>query len=313
MAQRVISPVAFHNTVQKLRQFFLNKGFIECHPQSAVSILAACEDPKNISQYNFNDTVWPLPQTGQMWLEHCLLQNPEVEGLFCVSTSYRNEPNPIPGRHERIFPLFEFEMKGDIKDLATMEKELCMHMGFGKFYDNKIENIPEGEYREIAKKYKVKEIEAEQENQMVKDFGPVFLLKDFPLYTSPFWNMKMRPGTDIAEKIDVILGGQETIGSAERSCNKEEMRELFLNISEGEYKTILFNKFGEKRVMKELDQFLSYDFFPRVGGGIGVTRMISALQSCNLLENSQDISLFKDVCEKVTQQKQEQQQIKFEL
>lgn len=55
------------------------------------------------------------------------------------------------------------------------------------------------------------------------------------------------------------------------------MRELFLNISEGEYKTILFNKFGEKRVMKELDQFLSYDFFPRVGGGIGVTRMISAL------------------------------------
>jgi hypothetical protein len=29
--------------------------------------------------------------------------------------------------------------------------------------------------------------------------------------------------------------------------------------------------------MKELDQFLAYDFFPRVGGGIGVTRMISAL------------------------------------
>jgi len=27
----------------------MNKGFIECHPQSAVSILAACEDPKNIA------------------------------------------------------------------------------------------------------------------------------------------------------------------------------------------------------------------------------------------------------------------------
>lgn len=49
---------------------------------------------------------------------------------------------------------------------------------------------------------------------------------------------------------------------------------MFMNISDGQYRRILFEKFGEKRVMKELDQFLSYDFFPRVGGGIGVTRMI---------------------------------------
>jgi len=34
-----------------------------------------------------------------------------------MSTSYRLEPNPLPGRHERIFPLFEFEMKGNKKDL----------------------------------------------------------------------------------------------------------------------------------------------------------------------------------------------------
>jgi hypothetical protein len=26
-----------------------------------------------------------------------------------------------------------------------------------------------------------------------------------------------------------------------------------------------------------MDQFLSYDFFPRFGGGIGMTRMIDAL------------------------------------
>ena len=39
----------------------MNKGFLECHPQSAVSILAACEDPKNIAKFKFNDTIWPLP------------------------------------------------------------------------------------------------------------------------------------------------------------------------------------------------------------------------------------------------------------
>jgi len=258
-----------------MRQFFIKKGFVECHPQSAVSILAACEDPKNISKYNFNGTDWPLPQTGQMWLEHALLQNPGLDGLFCVSTSYRNEPNPIPGRHERIFPLFEFEMKGGMDELLEMERDLLMHMGFGKHYDNKKENFPEGDYLEVAKKYNVREIESKEEAIIAKDFGPVFMLKNFPVYTSPFWNMKMNG--DISSKVDVILNEHETIGSAERSCDKEVMRDMFMNISEGQYKDILFAKFGKERVLRELDQFLSYDFFKRSGGGIGVTRMMSAL------------------------------------
>ena len=71
-----------------------------------------------------------------MWLEHALLQNPKLPGLFCVSTSYRNEPNPIPGRHEKIFPMFEFEMKGDFNDLLNLEKDLLMELGFGKHYKN---------------------------------------------------------------------------------------------------------------------------------------------------------------------------------
>jgi hypothetical protein len=40
---------------------------------------------------------------------------------------------------------------------------------------------------------------------MRKDYGPVFMLKNFPFYTSPFWNMKME--NDIAAKVDVILEG----------------------------------------------------------------------------------------------------------
>ena len=33
----------------------------------------------------------------------------------------------------------------------------------------------------------------------------------------------------------------------------------------------------EERVEAELEEFLKFDFFPRVGGGIGMTRMIAAL------------------------------------
>ena len=44
-------------------------------------------------------------------------RNPETPGFFCVSTSYRQEPNPVAGRHEVIFPMFEFEMHGGVDEL----------------------------------------------------------------------------------------------------------------------------------------------------------------------------------------------------
>ena len=57
---------------------------------------------------------------------------------------------------------------------------------------------------------------------------------------------------------------------------------MFHTISDGMYADLLFKLFGKERVEKELDEFLSFDFFPRFGGGIGVTRMISALEKCGV-------------------------------
>ena len=36
---------------------------------------------------------------------------------------------------------------------------------------------------------------------------------------------------------------------------------------------------ARQRVEAELEEFLQFDFFPRVGGGIGMTRMIAALDT----------------------------------
>ena len=90
-------------------------------------------------------------------------------------------------------------------------------------------------------------------------------------------------GGDAALKCDVIMGGMETIGSAERASDVDEMREQFHTISNGEYANLLYGLFGKERVLKELDEFLQFDFIPRFGGGIGVTRMISAMRLANLI------------------------------
>jgi len=273
-----VSPCDFNTCTQKMREFFLNKGFIEVHPQSRLSILAACEDPTTISTYAYGGQVWPLPQTGQMWLEYELLKDPTPPGYFCVSTSFRNEPNPVEGRHDKIFPMFEFEMKGGLEDMIVLEKEFLEHLGFGNKDSFAGEN-----YLDMAKKYEVKELEHEHEEQLRKDYGPVFFLKMFPNYTSPFWNMKQSGDGETANKVDVILHGVETIGSAQRSSDPEEMRKQFYSISDGQYANILFSNFTKERVEKELDEFLTNKFTERSGGGIGVTRMIRAMKLSGLM------------------------------
>ena len=77
----------YDKVVTKMRRYFKEaKCFIEVPTQSRLSILAACEDPKTIAQFNYDGGDYPLPQTGQMWLEYELLNNPSVEGVFCIST-----------------------------------------------------------------------------------------------------------------------------------------------------------------------------------------------------------------------------------
>jgi aspartyl/asparaginyl-tRNA synthetase len=277
---QLINPQKFTEATTLLRSFFLAKGFQEVHTQNRLSILAACEDPTTVATYEYAGEVWPLPQTGQMWLEYELLNNPDVPGFFCISTSYRDEKNITEGRHDIIFPMFEFEFPGNIKDLETMERELCEHMGFG----NKQSIVDKDylEWTEYFDLYNGQELTHEHENAMCKRWqGRVCMIKNFPNHTSPFWNMKQN-GDGTAAKIDVIISGQETIGSAERSSDTDEMRDMFHTISDGLYANLLFDLFGKNRVEKELDEFLAYDFFPRVGGGIGMTRFIRAQQMYNV-------------------------------
>src|SRR3990167_795474 len=116
--------------------------------------------------------------------------------------------------------------------MEKFEIELLEYLGFGarKTFFHK-------SYDELKEYYGVEELKTEHENKMLADFGPVVFCKEFPSFTSPFWNMRRK--------------------------NKE-------------YADLLYNLFGQERVEKELNEFLSLKFFPRCGGGIGMTRIIAA-------------------------------------
>ena len=271
MTLGLIDPQEYTFVVKSLREFFDSKSFLEVHTQNRLSILAACEDPTTVATYEYQGEVWPLPQTGQMWLEYELLTKPDLEGCYCVSTSYRQEQNPLPGRHDVIFPMFEFESHGGMKDMMAMETELLSFLGFGEEY-HRIK------YDLACDMYGVDELDYAEEEALCKDHGDCTFLTHFPHRTHPFWNMKQNDDDkNLYNKVDIIMHGQETIGSAERATNVDEMRENFHTISDGEYADLLYKHFTKERVEKELEEFLEFDFFPRSGGGIGMQRLMTAL------------------------------------
>ena len=273
----IINSTEYHKVVNKLRNFFLSKNFIEVSTQNRLSILAACEDPFNVGCFNYANQKWPLPQTGQMWLEYELLTKPDVAGYFCLTTSYREEENPVEGRHDIIFPLFEFETAGGIEELINLEKELLTYLGYdaNKFLVKS--------YTEIADEFNTHELDHDDETRLYTDYSPTYFIKDFPEFTSPFWNMKRDKKQNSAKKVDVILSGQETIGSAEREDDIFEMKKRFDTIMDGRYKEKLYELFGKDRTDSEMEDYLKLKFFKRCGGGIGVTRLMRSMKLENLI------------------------------
>ncbi len=277
----IIDSTEYDFVVQKLREFFRSKGFLEAHTQNRLSIMAACEDPWTVTSFKYDGQEWPMPQTGQMWLEYELLNRPETPGFYCISTSYREEPEPVSGRHDLIFPLFEFEMHGGMEDLIKLEKELLESLGYDK------KQFISGNYLDVAEKYEVDELEHEHEQLLYEENSPTYFLCNFPESTSPFWNMKRDTKTTLANKVDVILSGQETIGSAERETNTYIMKQRFKSISDGEYRKRLYDLYGKERTDSELHEYFNFNFFPRSGGGIGVTRLIRSMRKEGLLPETE--------------------------
>lgn len=270
-----ITPYEFDTCMRKLRGIF--NEFIEIPAQSmsqVLPILSACEDPDTVSEYTFQGIVYPLPQTGQMRLEHALMTDASLQGVCCQTTSYRNELNPVSERHDLIFPMWEFEARGNFNSLQNFIEKVLEKLGFG--------HITWISYSDVCAELGVDTIDAKAEEILQKLYGNCVGLMKFPQNSHPFWNMKeVEPG--VYNKIDVILYGMETFGTAERSCDPVQMRRDFYAVSNGYYHKLLFRRFGKERVVKELEYYVQLDMRSRFGGGVGITRLVRALKLNNTL------------------------------
>jgi len=190
-----------------------------------------------------------------------------VDGIELLGLKVEEQTEPWPGACNVYHPLLA-------EALVKFQSELLEYLGF--------DSPVEVNYEDVCEEYGgVSILEDEHESRMWKEKGSVISLQNFPRRTNPFWNM-LGQGNGIFNKVDVILYGQETFGSAERSCNVNEMREMFYTIEDGKYSEKLFELFSKERVEEELEEFLKHNFIPRVGCGIGFSRLLRAYK---LLKN----------------------------
>jgi hypothetical protein len=191
-------------------------------------------------------------------------------GYYCDSTSTRDESRAGDGRRYNTFAMSEFELYGGYQDLRCFLENLLANLGFRK--------VSYIEYEEACNYLGVTMIDDKEEKKLCEDLSSVVLLGKFPKRTDPYWNMKYSGKGDLYNKIDVLIHGVETMGTAERSCDKDQMRKDFYTQDEGKYAKRMFEIFGQDRVMQELEKFLEHTFVPRFGGGIGLQRLIEGME-----------------------------------
>ncbi len=113
--------------------------------------------------------------------------------------------------------MFELEMVGNFEEFLELFIGVLLDLG-----------IKEQHIVQIEYKYACEILGKDPETYILNDddevwlnskVAPCVLLTYFPERTNPFWNMRTNPLTGNAYKCDLILGGMECAGGAERSTD----------------------------------------------------------------------------------------------
>lgn len=279
-----IDPVQFNDICSKIRATLQANDLLWWQP-SEPSILAACEDPQTLLHYKeqSTDRLFPLQQTNQMWFEYMLLSSikagKNIKGLYGITESFRDNENKVKRHEARImngrFNMFEFEMVGNFEAFLELFIGVLLDLG-----------IKEQHIKPISYQYACEILGKDPSSYILNDddevwlnsrVAPCVLLTYFPERTNPFWNMRTNPLTGNAYKCDLILGGMECAGGAERSTDVAMQERRFNSLPQ--YKEKLYAEFGKDRVLKELDYYFSL-LTPdsiRSGCGIGLSRLAVGL------------------------------------
>ena len=243
---KMVSNKQYHYVTNCIRFFLMENGLFECCLQSKFPML---------SLHN--------GYTNQLYLEHELLQNPDVTGYFCVANVNSANPDSTP--------TVEFVINGDIHILESFIHHLLIYLCY-----HNISKYTIKDYSYITNKLNmdVNYLSNAVKQKIYKKFGAVCLIKNYPSNTVSHWTIKKNNINDTYDKLVTILSGVESIISYEMSSDKNYMRNQFHAICDSVDVNI------------ELDQYLSQSFITRSYGNIFTLKIIDSMIKERLIPHS---------------------------
>lgn len=243
-----------------MREFFEMKGIPEIR-YNQFSFAGSCENAPTTFWIDKKDKFYMLPQTRQIMAEVDLIKN-DMDAVYMIQTSYRDEPKAGDGRHKSMFGLCEMEHKDmSQEELIDFEEEIlkfCISKSLEYFKEHKDivskQNIarlkytlevdmPRVSYTDMIKRLQEKGVSINWGDDLSSrdeeficgmdyDIPVPVTVYDYP-ETLKYFNMYLRrdtEGTDreVVECADMLLPfAGETFGSSRRENEEKRMRKRF--------------------------------------------------------------------------------------
>lgn len=259
----------YNIVIHRLREFCDKLNFIELFTQNKLGILTVCDDPKAMCTFNYGGYVWPLPQSNIIWLEHELLTNQDLTGIYSICTMYKNDPDYTKKNIENVFeadivtPKFEFVTFGQYSDIIATIVNLLRELGF-------LEKYVFTNYNHIAKRRGSKEL-------TIDDLAPskqVTFVEYIPIKK---WGMKYTTKVYIQQKEILVL--------SEHLTESNELLETFLTLDDGHLSNYLYAQFSKERVDDELFKFINTRGKPTVSCSIHIPNLMNVMHDLDMLFN----------------------------
>ncbi|HDJ96487.1 MAG TPA: hypothetical protein ENG45_00245 [Candidatus Aenigmarchaeota archaeon] len=287
-------------------RYFLDNGFELVQPAQITLATGACENIATMFELSYFGKKVFLTQTDQTALEIALR---EAEKVFSIGPSFRKEER-VDDTHLTNFPLWEYEFRGDFKQLLVVTEEIIKSMIEGALnsgllkdtshLEKALEGFERVTYTEAINLLEPKfeniewgvDLKRKHEQFLVKEFGGVPLfITHFPnedslppsVFKNPlgpaikFFNMKVnRKNKDVVNSADLILPiAGEGVGSAERETDPKILERKLKSSSM--YKMLVDVFKSQEEVDRRLAVYMEnvkIGLPPHAGGGIGFNRVV---------------------------------------
>jgi lysyl-tRNA synthetase, class II len=275
--------IARSRIVSLIRQFYLDKGFIEVDLPNLQPLAGGATAAPFKTHHNALDMDFYLPIAQELYLKELLAGG--FEKVFEIGKRFRNEG--IDTSHNPEFTMLESnEAYADAKSQREFIEELFKFVVKNLF--GKLQFQYQGEIIDLEPDFKVMTYPNVSDEEYKKTIRPTLVqptfIIDYPVSFNPFAKRKT-DNPELIDRFQLVIAGVELVNSFSELNNPVDQKERYLEEDKKGAK-------GEKDISPSDMEYLEameYGMPPNGGIGIGIDRLVMLLTD---VKNIKEVILF---------------------